>query len=514
MRKRFLFGALSIVCLMAMSLSAPAQRRVYPRSNQTVRQSILRLENRSALFASSIQGWSDQNYNQPYGANEDINLFARNFGDSVRRFHERLDRRQATASDAQEVLNRAVLVDDFLRRNNVDARSQQYWSAMRVDLNQLANAYRIAWPQSAGAYPTYGNPTYGNPVSSQLTGTFRIDLSRSDDAARIADQATRDLSPSEQRRLRDSIIRRLESPDQLAIDVRGRTVTLASTRAPQITFEADGRERVETTPSGRTVHSRVTLTSNQLSVSSTGYTGNEFTATFDPIDSGQRLNVIRRVYVQGLSRPVAVQSTYDKISQVAQFNIYNPQNLPTYPTSAGGFLIPDGARVVGVLDDALSTSTAAVGDRFTLRVSEPAEFADATIGGHVSHVERSGRLTGRSVMTLDFDDIRLRDGRSYRFAGIVEAVRSASGETVRVDTEGTVRDESQTRKTEERAAIGTAVGAIIGAIAGGGKGAAIGAIVGAGGGAGSVYVQGRDDLELDRGTELVIRATGPANTPR
>src|SRR5713101_2938885 len=323
MRKRFLFGALSIVCLMAMSLSAPAQRRVYPRSNQTVRQSILRLENRSALFASSIQGWSDQNDNQTYGANEDINSLARNFGDSVRRFHERLDRRQATASDAQEVLNRAALVDDFLRRNNVDARSQQYWSAMRVDLNQLANAYRITWPQPAGAYPTYGNPTYGNPVSSQLTGTFRIDLSRSDDAARIADQATRDLSPSEQRRLRDSIIRRLESPDQLAIDVRGRTVTLASTRAPQITFEADGRERVETTPSGRTVHSRVTLTSNQLSVSSTGDAGNEFTATFDPIDNGQRLNVIRRVYVQGLSRPVAVQSTYDKISQVTQFNIYN-----------------------------------------------------------------------------------------------------------------------------------------------------------------------------------------------
>ena len=520
MRKRFPFGALSIVCLMAMSLSAPAQRRVYPRSSQTVRQSILRLENRSALFASSIQGWSDQNYNQPYGANEDINLFARNFGDSVRRFHERFDRRQATASDAQEVLNRAALLDDFLRRNNVDARSQQYWSAMRVDLNQLANAYRITWPQSAGAYPTYGNPTYGNPVSSQfpvssqLTGTFRIDLSRSDDAARIADQATRDLSPSEQRRLSDSLIRRLESPDQLAIDVRGRTVTLASTRAPQITFEADGRERVETTPSGRTVHSRVTLTSNQLSVSSTGDTGNEFTATFDPIDSGQRLNVIRRVYVQGLSRPVAVQSTYDKISQVAQFNIYNPQNLPTYPTSAGGFLIPDGARVVGVLDDALSTSTAAVGDRFTLRVNEPAEFAGATIGGHVSHIERSGRLTGRSVMTLDFDDIRLRDGRSYRFAGIVEAVRSASGETVRVDTEGTVRDESQTRKTEERAAIGTAVGAIIGAIAGGGKGAAIGAIVGAGGGAGSVYVQGRNDLDLGRGTEITIRSGAPANTPR
>ncbi|PYS66117.1 MAG: hypothetical protein DMF74_02020 [Acidobacteria bacterium] len=85
---------------------------------------------------------------------------------------------------------------------------------------------------------------------------------------------------------------------------------------------------------------------------------------------------------------------------------------------------------------------------------------------------------------------------------------------MRVDTEGAVREESQTTRTEQRAAIGTAVGAIIGAIAGGGKGAAIGAILGAGGGAGSVYVEGQKDLELGRGTEITIRAGAPANTPR
>jgi phage tail tape-measure protein len=131
------------------------------------------------------------------------------------------------------------------------------------------------------------------------------------------------------------------------------------------------------------------------------------------------------------------------------------------------------------------------------------------IEGQVSNVQRSGRLTGRSQMTLNFDTIRLRDGRSYRFAGILDSVRNAQGDSVKIDNEGSIRDDNQTTKTAERAVIGTAVGAIIGAIAGGGKGAAIGAIVGAGGGAGSVYVQGRDDLELDRGTELVIRATGP-----
>ncbi len=81
---------------------------------------------------------------------------------------------------------------------------------------------------------------------------------------------------------------------------------------------------------------------------------------------------------------------------------------------------------------------------------------------------------------------------------------------MRVDNEGNVeRSNSQTRKTEERTAIGTGAGAIIGAIAGGGKGAAIGAILGAGGGAGSVYAQGREKLELPSGTELTIRASAP-----
>jgi uncharacterized protein YcfJ len=114
-------------------------------------------------------------------------------------------------------------------------------------------------------------------------------------------------------------------------------------------------------------------------------------------------------------------------------------------------------------------------------------------------------------MTLDFDTIRLRDGRTYRFAGLLETVRTPNGDVISVDNEGAVRDSDQTNRTVTRTAIGTAVGAIIGAIAGGGKGAAIGAVVGAGAGAGSVYVQGRNDLILNSGTEISVRATGPRN---
>jgi len=219
------------------------------------------------------------------------------------------------------------------------------------------------------------------------------------------------------------------------------------------------------------------------------------------------MRVTRRVIVPGLSNSVVVQSTYEKTDEVARFDINTgPQN---YPNPSTDFIISDGETVVAVLDNDLSSSTAREGDRFTATIRQPSQYEGATVEGHVSNVQRSGRITGRSQMTLNFDSIRMRDGRSYRFAGLIESVRNSYGDTVSVDNEGAVRDNSQTNRTVQRAAIGTAVGAIIGAIAGGGKGAAIGAIVGAGGGAGSVYVQGRDDLDLTRGTELTIRATAP-----
>ena len=171
--------------------------------------------------------------------------------------------------------------------------------------------------------------------------------------------------------------------------------------------------------------------------------------------------------------------------------------------------MPNGTELVGVLNNDLSTQNVSEHDRFTLTVRSPGQFEGATIEGYVTSVERSGRVSGRSQMTLDFDTIRMRDGSTYRFAGILENVRTANGDVVRVDNEGAIRDSDQTNKTVTRTAIGTAVGALIGAIAGGGKGAAIGAVVGAGAGAGSVYVQGRNDLELNAGTEVTVRATGP-----
>jgi len=499
------FTAIVAIGLLCLSFTASAQQRSYRGTYQSVLQLIHRIEDRTDLFRNSLDAALDKSALDGSSAEDNINLFVRDFDAAVSRLRERFGRRQSTAVDAQEVLNRAALIDDFLRRRPADVRTQRAWSNLRLQLNQLANAYNVTWPARSRVSPGAGPNTAG-----RLTGTYRLDPTRSDDPREAADRATQNLPYNDRQRIIDEGTSRLESPDQLAIEVRGRTVTIASSRAPQITFEADGSEKLEATRDGRTTRARATLTGNQLIVNSSGDRETDFNVTFDPIDSGRRLSVTRRVYVQGLERPVVVQSTYNRMDDIARFDIQSGSDLPaTAAGTSSDFIVPSGETIVASLNDGLSTKSARDGQAFTATVQQPSRFQGATITGQVSNLQRSGRITGRSEMTLTFDTIRLRDGRSYRFAGILQSVRTTDGEVVKVDNEGSVRDNNQTTKTAQRAAIGTAVGAIIGGIAGGGKGAAIGAILGAGGGAGSVYVQGRDDLELNPGTELTIRSSGP-----
>lgn len=441
------------------------------------------------------------------------------------------------------------------------------FALLGVNLSASAQRRRPTPPRRAtvSRQPTKPRPTTtprrtptrtATATDTRLTGLYRLDLTRSDDPRLAAERVTTFLLPEEQERVIESLTTRLTSPDQIAIERRGQNISIGSTRAPRVTFEADGRTRTEQANDGRTVSTRAALYGDQLMISSGGNSTNEFSVNFDSLDNGTRLRVTRRIRDPRVAQPVVVQSTYNKISPVARFNIYGEpesarttaaarrrdvpreqeaerRNAPTgqarrqQPRPAPpvirsreprqpapvyeGFVIGRNTQFIATLDNNLSTSNAREGDRFTLTVREPSVFAGAIIEGTVSRVERGGRISGRSELAFNFERIRLPDGRTAEFAAEVESVRPVGGEDVRVDNEGggnVQEDDSQTSRTTERAAIGAAVGAIIGAISGGGKGAAIGAVIGAGAGAGSVYAQGRDDLELGAGTELILRANG------
>ena len=386
-------------------------------------------------------------------------------------------------------------------------------------------------------------------ADARLTGVYQLDPAMSDDPQEAAERAAAGLPFGERQRVLDRLLPRLTSPTQLTLQRRGRVIDIASTRAPRITFDADGQTHTERAADGHTVRTRAALTGESLEISSRGSADDEFSVTFAPQEQGQRLRVTRRIFDAQLRQPVLVESVYDKTSGVARFDIYGqpeaapttarnqPRNTPRDqppPATARSrpqqqqppvmrprapqpappvntntvFTVGRNTQFVAVLNDDLSTTATRPGDPFTMTVREPAQFAGATLAGTVARVERGGRIQGRAELALTFERITLTDGRTADFAGTVEEVRPTNGEAARVDPEGGGEVQgrgSQTNRTVERAAIGAAVGAIIGAIANGGKGAAIGAAIGAGAGAGSVYIQGRDDLELPRGTEVILR---------
>lgn len=489
---------LILVALLMIGVSAPAQRQTSSGATRQVSGILQRLEQSSSRFRNSLNAALTQSRRtSETRVSDDINSFESAFANAVYQFRDRFNRRQAAAADVQNILQKASIVNDYINQYRFGPQVQNDWAQVRTDLNALANAYGISWQWNQQ------NAYYSN---RGLTGTFRLDSSRSDNPADVADRVTRSLSNRERQSVHDRIIARLESPEMLAIERRGSTLTMASSLAPQSTFEADGVERQEQL-NGRTSRVTATLRGDQLVVKSTGYRNNDFTVTFEAIENGRRLRVRREIYSDRLNQPVLVNSIYDRSSDVAQWNIYDgSQRLPG---RTGDFILRDGETVMAVLNNDLTTKQAKQGDRFTMTVREPGQYEGAVIEGTVAAVDQGGRLTGRSAMTLDFDTIRLRNGQTYSFAGILTSVRTLNGETVKVDNEGAAQGDNQTKQTVTRAGIGTAIGAIIGAITGGGKGAAIGGIIGAAGGAGSVYVTGQDYLELPRGTELTIRSSAP-----
>jgi hypothetical protein len=493
---------------------------------------IRRVENGADRFRASMGNSLDRSTYNGTRAEDNINQFVGDFEKATDQLRSRFDARNSAASDVENVLRQATYIDDFMMRQTLSPRAENDWTTLKGDLNQLASAYSLAWNWDVRSLPSYGGNTTadtdvfgdqrrggGVRAANRLTGTFRLDTTQSDNSATVADTAVRNLPYAERTRVREQLMRRLESPDMLAIQRNGDSVTIASSRAPQTTFTANAGEAREQLPNGNYSRVASTIQGDRLVVRSTGNRETDFSVTFDPIEGGRRLRVTREIWNERLGvSPLVVQNVYERTSDVAEWNVYNgntggysqsgSQQTGSISTAAGDFVVADGQMLTARLESDLSTKTAQTGDRFTMTVTSPGQYQGAVIEGHVASASRSGRVTGRSDMSLNFDTIRY-NGRTYQFAGFIETVRGMNGETVQVDNEGTVRDESQTKTTAQRAAIGTAVGAIIGAIASGGKGAAIGAVIGAGAGAGSVYVQGRGDLELMSGSEVTIRASAP-----
>lgn len=479
----------------------PTGRNTYYVTDTQVRSLLARIETRTNNFQRQVDRDLDRGQRDGTYSEDSLNQLIADFETSTDTLRNNFSGRRSTAADVQDVLGRAVMVDRIMRDNQMSRASENSWTQIRTDLDTLAGYYRVASNWNSTGFP---NAPVGG-FDSRMTGTYRLNVGQSDNIQNVVDRAIANNTGNDRRRR--NLERRLTAPATLAIEKIGQQVTMSSPNGSSIVLTADGTSRSETSPNGRNVRTSVTATNRDLTINYEGDRTNDFRVTFMPVGNDQ-LRVTRLLYLENQNQTVTSTSVYDKTSQMPDWNTAG--SPPSTGGPVGEFFVPNNTGIVATLDTPLSTKTARDGERFAMTVTSPSQYRDAVIEGRVNG-EQSGVVSGRANMSLSFDTIRLRNGQTYRFAGIVDQVRQPNGDTVSVNNEGSIREGSQTTKTVTRAGLGAALGAILGAVIGGGQGAAIGAGVGAGAGAGTVILQGRDNLELATGSTFTITATAPAN---
>ena len=495
---------------IAWNWSAASQTVPARVNDNQIKQLLKNIGQKADRFDNNIdRAFVNSTYDAGRGKDE-LRQSVKDFRQATDRLRDRVNGRQANTLDAEEVLRRGASIDSFMQRYQLSSQAEQNWVVLRGDLDKLAAAYNVprGWSDS-------GYPSAESGYQQRLTGTYQLDAARSDDPRRTAERASGAAAANQRQRTYQNLLGRLESPEMIAIERRGTSVSMASTQGPQVTFEADGRNQAETWSGGRAVNTLVTFEGERLRVATTGDRRTDYIATFEPADSGRSLLVTRTIYDEALRQPVTARSEYRRTSDQARWNFDNG-NGGYYPTTSprGALAVPDGTRFVARLDNDLRTSDSRQGDRWTMTAVSPSQYAGAVIQGYVSSVNATGREAGSSDMTLFIENIRLRNGDASPFEGVIESIRAPNGDTIRVSRDGAIvapgdGDNGQTRQAVERGALGAVLGGLIGAVAGGGKGALIGAGVGAGVGAGTVIVQGRDRFDLQRGTELTFTSGDP-----
>lgn len=157
---------------------------------------------------------------------------------------------------------------------------------------------------------------------TQLTGVYRIDLAASDKLYSVVAGASSNVPFRDQQRFFIDLAVRFTPPDLLAIEQRGRQISLGSSRAAKMTFAADGVPRTTRAADGRAVRVRFGMEGNKLVFTSSGKTEDNFSIVFESIDDGRRLRVVRRIEAEGLDQPLTITSIYNKVSDVARWELY------------------------------------------------------------------------------------------------------------------------------------------------------------------------------------------------
>jgi len=192
----------------------------------------------------------------------------------------------------------------------------------------------------------------------------------------------------------------------------------------------------------------------------------------------------------------------------AQTSLAPNPAAPSVESAKPTLTIPAGTRVPLSLKQAISTKTAKDGDPVYAETAFPFVVNDRIvipagtyIQGKITRVQRGGHVKGRAELLIHFTSMIYPSGYTVMLGGSVENTPGTEKTTMK-DSEGTIRQDSETGRKAKSAAEGAGTGAVIGAVTNGGKGAGIGAGVGGVAGLAIGMLSRGADVRLQPGTSI------------
>ncbi len=195
---------------------------------------------------------------------------------------------------------------------------------------------------------------------------------------------------------------------------------------------------------------------------------------------------------------------------------------PQSPADGGRISVPADTTIPIMLITPINTKSAYVGASFYCESVYPITVANriiipkgSSVRGTITQVVRPGRVKGKALIGLRFDEMVLPNGTTVQLRAVLSGFGTTGGEKYKPD-EGKI--EGETTKGEDAGKVitttvsGAEMGTIIGLEKGAvGEGAGIGA--GAGAAAGAIWVlasRGKEAV-LPHGTSLELKLTQPLN---
>lgn len=125
---------------------APNAVRNSARNLDSTKQVMQRLEDTADTFRTSFDTGLDRSKLDGSSYEDFMNNVVARFEGSLDKLEDQADdKRPLNAADVKAALNDAAAIDNFLRRQHLDARTQRDWARVKTNLDDLAFLNQVAW---------------------------------------------------------------------------------------------------------------------------------------------------------------------------------------------------------------------------------------------------------------------------------------------------------------------------------------------------------------------------------